>query len=116
MEAEIKGRNELSRIIYPAMQIPGDAWMKLQAEDQKRSDDLNCRLPRAWMILNWGVQQRVEEFIEEIEGPPATRDVTRWSQFSDIRDIKKRNAPRSRGSIRELAQSVRPRIVHHEWA
>jgi hypothetical protein len=39
--------------------------------------------------LNWGVQQRVEEFIEEIEGPPATRDVTRWSQFSDIRDIKK---------------------------
>jgi hypothetical protein len=89
MEAEIKGRNELSRIIYPAVQIPGDAWMKLQAEDQKRSDDLNCRLPRAWMILNWGVQQRVEEFIEEIEGPPATRDVTRWSQFSDIRDIKK---------------------------
>ena len=31
----------------------------------------------------------VEEFIVEIEGPPATRDVTRWSQFSDIRDIKK---------------------------
>jgi hypothetical protein len=27
--------------------------------------------------------------MEEIEGPPATRDVTRWSQFSDIRDIKK---------------------------
>ena len=43
MEAEIKGRNELSRIIYPAVQIPGDAWMKLQAEDQKRSDDLNRR-------------------------------------------------------------------------
>jgi hypothetical protein len=31
----------------------------------------------------------VEEFIVEIEGPPVTRDVTRWSQFSDIRDIKK---------------------------
>ena len=31
----------------------------------------------------------VEEFILEIEGPPVTRDVTRWSQFSDIRDIKK---------------------------
>jgi hypothetical protein len=31
MEAEIKGRNELSRIIYPAVQIPGDAWMKLHA-------------------------------------------------------------------------------------
>jgi hypothetical protein len=31
----------------------------------------------------------VEESIEEIEGPPATRDVTRWSQFSDIKDIKK---------------------------
>jgi hypothetical protein len=31
----------------------------------------------------------VEEFIVEIEGPPVTRDVIRWSQFSDIRDIKK---------------------------
>ena len=31
----------------------------------------------------------VEEFIVEIEGPLVTRDVTRWSQFSDIRDIKK---------------------------
>ena len=31
----------------------------------------------------------VEEFIVEIEGPPVTRDVTRWSQFSGIRDIKK---------------------------
>jgi hypothetical protein len=31
----------------------------------------------------------VEDFIVEIEGPPVTRDVTRWSQFSGIRDIKK---------------------------
>ena len=31
----------------------------------------------------------VEEFIVEIEGPTVTRDVTRWSQFSGIRDIKK---------------------------
>jgi hypothetical protein len=31
----------------------------------------------------------VEEFITEIEGPPVTRDVTRWSQFTDLRDIKR---------------------------
>ena len=31
----------------------------------------------------------VEEFIVEIEGAPANCDVTRWGQFSDIRDIKK---------------------------
>jgi hypothetical protein len=31
IEAKVKGRNELSRIIYPAVQIPGDAWMKLHA-------------------------------------------------------------------------------------
>jgi hypothetical protein len=48
----------------------------------------------------------VEEFIKEIEGPPATRDVTRWSQFSDIRDIKKESSKVSRlnsrtGSVRE---------------
>ena len=31
----------------------------------------------------------VEEFIVEIEGPPQNCDLTRWSQFTDIRDIKK---------------------------
>jgi len=31
----------------------------------------------------------VEEFIVEIEGPPKSCDVTRWGQFSDIKDIKK---------------------------
>jgi hypothetical protein len=31
IEAKIKGRNEHWRIIYPAVQILGDAWMKLQA-------------------------------------------------------------------------------------
>ena len=31
----------------------------------------------------------VEEFIVEIEGPPTNCDLTRWSQFTDIRDIKK---------------------------
>jgi hypothetical protein len=31
----------------------------------------------------------VEEFIVEIEGAPKTCDVTRWSQFTDIKDIKK---------------------------
>ena len=31
----------------------------------------------------------VEEFIVEIEGPPSKCDLTRWSQFTDIKDIKK---------------------------
>jgi hypothetical protein len=31
----------------------------------------------------------VEEFIVEIEGAPKTGDVTRWSQFTDIKDLKK---------------------------
>ena len=31
----------------------------------------------------------VEEFIVEIEGGPESCDVTRWSQFTDIKDIKK---------------------------
>jgi len=31
----------------------------------------------------------VEEFIVEIEGPPQNCDLTRWSQFTDIEDIKK---------------------------
>jgi len=31
----------------------------------------------------------VEEFILEIEGSGKNADVTRWSQFTDIKDIKK---------------------------
>jgi hypothetical protein len=31
----------------------------------------------------------VEEFIVEVEGPPKNSDVTRWGQFTDIKDIKK---------------------------
>jgi hypothetical protein len=31
----------------------------------------------------------VEEFIVEIEGPSKNSDVTRWGQFTDIKDIKK---------------------------
>jgi hypothetical protein len=31
----------------------------------------------------------VEEFIVEIEGPPKNCDVTRWGQFTDVKDIKK---------------------------
>jgi hypothetical protein len=31
----------------------------------------------------------VEEFIVEIEGAPKNCDVTRWGQFTDIKDIKK---------------------------
>ena len=30
----------------------------------------------------------VEEFVEEIEGPAKNSDVTRWGQFTDIKDIK----------------------------
>jgi hypothetical protein len=30
----------------------------------------------------------VEEFIVEIEGAPKNCDVTRWGQFTDIKDIK----------------------------
>jgi hypothetical protein len=37
---------------------------------------------RDWLAL-------VEEFIVEIEGPPKNCDPTRWSQFTDIRHIKK---------------------------
>jgi hypothetical protein len=31
----------------------------------------------------------VEEFIAEVEGPPKNSDVSRWGQFTDIKDIKK---------------------------
>ena len=31
----------------------------------------------------------VEEFIVEIEGEPKSCDVTRWGQFTGIKDIKK---------------------------
>src|SRR5215469_14582927 len=48
----------------------------------------------------------VEEFIVEIEGPPQNCDLTRWGQFTDIKDIKKRDVPAPQDSIRELAQSV----------
>ena len=49
----------------------------------------------------------LEEFIVEIEGAPKNCDVTRWGQFSDIKDIKKRDVQAPRGSLRELAQSVK---------
>jgi hypothetical protein len=31
----------------------------------------------------------VEEFIVEVEGSPKNSDVSRWGQFTDIKDIKK---------------------------
>jgi hypothetical protein len=31
----------------------------------------------------------VQEFILEIEGPPKNYHVTRWGQFTDIKEIKK---------------------------
>ena len=36
----------------------------------------------------------VEDFIVEIEGPPKNSDVTRWAQFTDIKDIKKEKLQR----------------------
>jgi hypothetical protein len=50
----------------------------------------------------------VEEFIVEIEGPLKNCDVTRWGQFTDIKDIKKRCSSASKfdsrtGSIHEIA-------------
>jgi hypothetical protein len=30
----------------------------------------------------------VEEFIHEVEGTGKSRDVTRWSQFADLKDVK----------------------------
>jgi hypothetical protein len=48
----------------------------------------------------------VQEFIVEIEGPRPRCDLTRWSGFTDIKGIKKRDVPASRDSIRELAQSM----------
>ena len=49
----------------------------------------------------------VEEFILEFEGARENCDVTRWDLFTDIKDIKKRDASASRrisrsGLIREL--------------
>jgi hypothetical protein len=35
------------------------------------------------------LQQLVEEFIVEIEGPPKNCDVSRWGQFTDVKGIKK---------------------------
>ena len=42
----------------------------------------------------------VEEFIVEIEGAPKNCDVTRWGQFTDIKDIKKEMLKRLEGISR----------------
>ncbi len=46
----------------------------------------------------------VEEFIVEIEGTPKNCDVTRWGQFTDIKDIK-----------REMFDTRRQGIAGHFW-
>jgi len=48
----------------------------------------------------WGL---VEEFILEFEGDRKNCDVTRWDQFTDIKDIKKRCSKAPRGAFREVA-------------
>jgi hypothetical protein len=45
----------------------------------------------------------VEEFILEFEGDRKNLDVTRWDQFTDIKDIKKEMLKRPRGAFREVA-------------
>ena len=42
----------------------------------------------------------VEEFIVEIEGAPKNCDVTRWGQFTDIKDIKEEMLKRLEGISR----------------
>lgn len=49
---------------------------------------------------SWGL---VEEFIVEIEGARKDCDITRWGQFSEIKDIKEEIAYASRGALQEVA-------------
>jgi hypothetical protein len=44
----------------------------------------------------------VEEFIVEIEGPPKGCDITRWGQFTDIKDIKKEMLKRLEAHFEKL--------------
>jgi len=44
--------------------------------------------------ISWGGWK---SFIIEIEGSPKTADVTRWGQFTEFKDIKKRDVPAPRG-------------------
>jgi hypothetical protein len=53
---------------------------------QKQTAEICKQYPRAKYAGKLGL---VEEFIEEIEGPGKNADVTRWGQFTDIKDIKK---------------------------
>ena len=53
---------------------------------QKRTGDLCKQHLREKYPDKLGL---VEEFIIEIEGPPQRCDVTRWSQFTDIKGVKK---------------------------
>jgi hypothetical protein len=45
----------------------------------------------------------VEEFIVEIEGARKNCDVTRWGQFTDIKDIKEEMLKRLDVPLREVA-------------
>jgi hypothetical protein len=53
---------------------------------QKQTADLCKQHLRQRYLDKLGL---VEEFILEIEGPPKSSDVSRWSQFTDIKDVKK---------------------------
>jgi hypothetical protein len=53
----------------------------------------------------------VEEFIVEIEGAPKDCDVTRWCQFTDIKDIKKEMFKRLESHL-AVDQQDRPIRMH----
>ena len=52
---------------------------------QKQTAEICKRHLREKYAANAGL---VEEFILEFEGTPKNCDVSRWSQFTDIKDIK----------------------------
>ena len=47
----------------------------------------------------------VEEFIIEIEGAPKNGDVTRWGQFTDIKDIRNEMLKRLDGHFESWLKS-----------
>ena len=66
--------------------IRGTIW------DLERRTGKNKRQTFASSILREKYRDQrglVEEFIVEIEGAPKNCDVTRWSRFTDIKDIKR---------------------------
>jgi hypothetical protein len=62
---------------------------KYGIRNQKRAETNGGHLQAALREKYLDQRGLVEEFIVEIEGAPKNCDVTRWSRFTDIKDIKK---------------------------